>query len=551
MKILVSIILSLWFAINTGTAQSFPNIDLSQVPLSCIGSNGEDKFAIQQLDGCNTKPWFVAHGTPDILQDRSILVGSGIDSKFDGKESEGVVYKQPFVKGKLYVMSITFTVATDALKVFLGNGVPISNSFNTPTSNPNPRSFKIPNVSDKQIVFESGNTNTNTITKQIGFIPNKDYECLWFYADDNHEIPPDGGLSIATFKVSFLTCDAEPTKEITSTNSLFDYGARGNGLPFHIPLQPTLSASNKINIIPRSFVDIYENTRIHFVTVRLDPKVNLIAGKSILIKPDNNQSRSVFQAAEGSVFSAKISTSIGCEDACEGYLPWSNSYCGLTAPTLINKCDIQPAFTEFRLVSSYPKSYNAYRAEMIVYRTGTDITFPIFTKVWEDPLKKSLPEACIVWKPGPLDYGNYNVYIKLTNCNGDYEVKNADNTRFDVTVACGSPLPDERGQVSTLNKADSNSLAYQIKYNTQKGVNITVYPNPTTGLIKIQSNSDIRKAVIKITNILGMNEVSIINDNIQENSSFEYDMSHLPTGVYIVSIISDNKIISRTKISKL
>ncbi len=549
MKILVSIILSLWFAINTGTAQSFPNITLSQVPLSCLDPNGGDQFAIQQQDGCMTMPWFVAHGTPDILPDRFIRVGSGVDNNLDGKESEGVVYKQPFIKGKLYVISMTINVATQALKIFLGNAVPISNSFNTPTSNPNPRSFKIPNVNDKQLVFESTFT-TNTVTKQIGFIPDKDYSCLWFYADDNRPVPEEG-LHVSIFKVNSLTCDAEPIKEITSTNSLFDYGARGNGLPIHIPLQPTLSASSKINIIPRSFVDIYENTRIHFVTVRLDPKVNLIAGKSILIKPDNNQSRSVFWAAEGSVFSAKISTSIGCEDACEGYLPWSNSYCGLTAPTLINKCDIQPAFTEFRLVSSYPKSYNAYRAEMIVYRTGTDITFPIFTKVWEDPLKKSLPEACVFWKPGPLDYGNYNVYIKLTNCNGDYEVKNADNTRFDVTVACGSPLPDERGQVSTLNKADSNSLAYQIKYNTQKGVNITVSPNPTTGSIKIQSNSNIRKAVIKITNILGMNEVSIMNDNIQENSSFEYDMSHLPTGVYIVSIISENKIISRTKISKL
>ena len=268
----------------------------------------------------------------------------------------------------------------------------------------------------------------------------------------------------------------------------------------------------------------------------------------------------------GSVLSAKISNNTGCEDACEGFLPWYEGCCGLKAPLAVNKCDNAPAFTEFRLVSDYPKSYNAYRVEMIVFRSASGTTFPIFAQVWEDPQKRSLPKACVFWKPGSLDYGNYNVYIKLTNCYGDHIMTNGDGTRPDVTVFCGSPFPDDEGQLSNkdLNKSITSDGVIRnlrephiilsndsIKYRTKSKISVAVSPNPTTGAIKIQSDTDIGTSTIRVTNMLGMDKADFHNDYMYKNNSYEYDLSSFPAGMYIISIISDNKVISRTKINKL
>jgi Secretion system C-terminal sorting domain len=533
MKILITTILALCLTINISFAQTFPNINLSQVPstAACLTNSNEDQFAKQQGDDCQTSPWFASHGTPDVLSDRFTRVGSGKNSS---PISEGVAYRQTFFKGKLYIMDISFSTNTDKFNVFLANGVPISLSGTNTPSEPNRRSFSVPNVSDKQSVIVRGNTNLNMVTETISFIPNKDYECLWIFSEDNNSFPI-GEINEALFKVNSLTCDIEPTKKITSTHSKFDYGARGDGNPFHIPMQ-SITATNRINIIPQNFVSIIPYLfTIPYAT--RDPKVNLVAGKSILIKPDNNV-KSVFTATRGSIFSAKISNNTGCEDACEGYLPWNEGCCGLKLPVAVNKCDNEPAFTECRLVSNYPKAYNAYRVEMIVFPTGGGVARPIFAQVWEDPQKRSLPEACVVWKPGSLDYGNYNVYIKLTNCYGDHIMTTSDGyTRPDVTVICGSPFPDDFGQLS--NKVQDKSIT------------IVISPNPTTGTIGIISNADIVKPTIKITNILGKEEASFYIDNIFKNNSYEQNISNLPTGIYIISILSDNKVISRTKISKL
>jgi Secretion system C-terminal sorting domain len=59
------------------------------------------------------------------------------------------------------------------------------------------------------------------------------------------------------------------------------------------------------------------------------------------------------------------------------------------------------------------------------------------------------------------------------------------------------------------------------------------------------------ESAIKITNILGISMANFTNGNMLENNTFKCDIFQFPTGVYIVSIVSNNKIIARTKISKL
>ena len=61
----------------------------------------------------------------------------------------------------------------------------------------------------------------------------------------------------------------------------------------------------------------------------------------------------------------------------------------------------------------------------------------------------------------------------------------------------------------------------------------------------------IGKATIKITNILGIEQANFYVNDILKYNELEYDISNLTTGMYIISILSDNKVVSRTKINKL
>jgi hypothetical protein len=561
MKNIIAIILSFCSFLTEGVAQSFPNITLSQVPNSCLFNTNSlkiDQFADQSGDGCPSAPWFVSHGTPDIVEStlpasRAVFIGSatkGID-----KRSEGVSYRQTFFKDKWYKMSISFRGNTDKFNIVLGNGVPIATA-GTITS---PRSFALPNVSDKQIVLEeSGNSNTFT-TKEFVFIPKKDFECLWFYSEDSHESGPRE-LNELTFMINSLTCDLEPIKEIIATRSTFDYGPRTTPVPYHVSMPPKLSASNRINITPRPFVEIVK------VPSQVDPPIKLVAGRSILIKPDNTIARSAFWSREGSIFSASISQeTTGCEDACESFIPWNSpnlSFFTKSITTIrLDKCRTEPENTEVRFSTNYPKPFNAYRVRMIVYKrnNGSALLQPIFDKVWEDPFKRALKEGDVVWKPilrfpdgTYIADGVYPVEITMTNCYGDFVHKNAISGSIpDVTIGCGIIKFASDDQESISNSLKTNSFLKGIKNDNKTEVSVEVFPNPTTGKITIRPNADIGKSIVKITNILGINEVNFVNDNISGNNSLEYDISNLPTGIYIVSVISDNKIISRTKINKL
>jgi hypothetical protein len=559
MKIIIAIILSFCSFLTEGVAQSFPNIDFSQ-PRTC--SFGIDNFANQQGDGCNTFPWFASHGTPDALSFNFGRLGAGINTASTSarvKKSEGVTYRQTFSKGKLYVMNITFRSNTDKFNLFLANGVPIR-GVNTPT-NPNIVNFNLPTVTDKQNIFSEPNTNFVNTTKFISFIPQKDYECLWFFAEDSKDLFVEGELNVVEFRVLSLTCNLDPTKEITSTFSKFNYGS--SVLPYHISIAPEVTAFGKINIFPRSRVEILSSIK-QFTP---DPRVSMVAGKSILIKPDNSLPTSTFHSQQGSVFSAKISSSLGCQEACEGFTDWHLKSFNIRFFNIVDQCRTNPPYNEWRPQSYYPKPYNAYRAEMRVYKVDSEPFLPIFTQVWEDPLKRALPEGCVVWHPAPwLESGVYTIYLMLTNCNGNYVVTDDPFDRWpNVTIGCfGNVKPSDLQyslQNSLNSQLDSNSILNLQKLHTSNNsvelnvstlhTSILVSPNPTNGVIDIRSNTQIDKPLIKITNVLGVDVARFYLDELLKDSPHEYNISNLPSGIYIVSVLSDNKIIGHAKINKL
>lgn len=143
-----------------GYSQSFPNIDLSQVPQSClVNSTGTqqliNQFACQSNDDCTTAPWFVSHGSPDIVGgvssgNKYLFAGSAIRSFNGASEShnEGLAYRQTFIKDKWYKINITYFLDAQKFSILLANGVPIAPCLVST------RSFSIPNVSDNQLILK-------------------------------------------------------------------------------------------------------------------------------------------------------------------------------------------------------------------------------------------------------------------------------------------------------------------------------------------------------------------------------------------------------------
>ncbi len=70
---------------------------------------------------------------------------------------------------------------------------------------------------------------------------------------------------------------------------------------------------------------------------------------------------------------------------------------------------------------------------------------------------------------------------------------------------------------------------------------ISIYPNPSSNKITVSSNEGIRS--MQIFNVLG--EVIYSLQNSTEQKSIEVDLSKNPSGIYIVTVQTENKIINR------
>lgn len=74
--------------------------------------------------------------------------------------------------------------------------------------------------------------------------------------------------------------------------------------------------------------------------------------------------------------------------------------------------------------------------------------------------------------------------------------------------------------------------------------NLKVYPNPTADYISISNNNFVKK--VWVSNILGK-RVRMFNTTLGNN----YDISMLPDGIYLVSMVDDNnKVLKTVRISK-
>lgn len=80
-----------------------------------------------------------------------------------------------------------------------------------------------------------------------------------------------------------------------------------------------------------------------------------------------------------------------------------------------------------------------------------------------------------------------------------------------------------------------------------KTSNLTAFPNPTTGKIRIKINSQDKNDVLRIIDPMGK---VLLKGNIMSKESENLNISNWPNGIYLIQILNSNRIIDSCKILK-
>jgi hypothetical protein len=82
---------------------------------------------------------------------------------------------------------------------------------------------------------------------------------------------------------------------------------------------------------------------------------------------------------------------------------------------------------------------------------------------------------------------------------------------------------------------------------TTDNLQFTIYPNPTSGQLRI-TNYELRDSSVEVFDIYGRK--CLVSNSLVSNSPISIDISHLSGGVYILKFISEGKVIGNSKIVK-
>ena len=132
-------------------------------------------------------------------------------------------------------------------------------------------------------------------------------------------------------------------------------------------------------------------------------------------------------------------------------------------------------------------------------------------------------------------FTGYNVYLDNAQVATNIEA---------TTYTFVAPAPGAHtAGVSSVYTTDSTGIVsidwtFNVGIDAVANNNINIYPNPTKGKISVENVSN---ANIYITNIMG--NIIAAKQNVTGNASF--DLSSVAKGIYMVKIVSDNKVITR------
>ncbi len=195
---------------------------------------------------------------------------------------------------------------------------------------------------------------------------------------------------------------------------------------------------------------------------------------------------------------------------------------------------------------------------------ASEIAYGIFTNTSDQTMNvkwelitsgTNCPEE---WDFKICDKNNCNIYGVATNYGGPVtvpvELNPGDTSVLQLyfkpngVSGCGQPMI----QLSNINDA-TNIIAtadYDVCVENATDVSerekstLRVFPNPTANFISVSNNNFVKK--IWISNILGKRVQAFATHN-----GSSYDVSHLPDGIYLVSMVDEyNKVVKTVRISK-
>lgn len=206
----------------------------------------------------------------------------------------------------------------------------------------------------------------------------------------------------------------------------------------------------------------------------------------------------------------------------DGYLIQDGSYAAMSASwdatagiLTPDNYLITPQFTinannlEFKYwVGTQDGAYPAEEYSVLVSTTGT--ATGDFTQIYNEILTAD----DTIWREVKLPlaaYDGQNIYLAFRHFNS------SDNFQM---------------------KIDNVSIDYTTSINTVESNNISIYPNPTTGIVNIKSAEN---SNVFVYNILG--DIVASFNNISNNS--KVDLSNLSEGNYVIKVVSDKESVNQ------
>jgi PKD repeat protein len=104
----------------------------------------------------------------------------------------------------------------------------------------------------------------------------------------------------------------------------------------------------------------------------------------------------------------------------------------------------------------------------------------------------------------------------------------------------------EGGQDDTLRSNYINVVTSGLNNFENNKPEISIYPNPITDVLYIESNKSLSQSKIFITDLIGK-EINSINYNMLNNSKLQISTTSLGKGIYLVNIVNENGITSTHK----
>jgi PKD repeat protein len=105
----------------------------------------------------------------------------------------------------------------------------------------------------------------------------------------------------------------------------------------------------------------------------------------------------------------------------------------------------------------------------------------------------------------------------------------------------------EGGQDDSLRSNYINVLTTGLYDFENNKPEISIYPNPATEVLNIESNMSLAKSKILVTNLLGK-EILSINYKLLNLNSLQINTSNLSKGIYLVNVVNENNTTSTHKI---